>query len=38
MQIDALGAAGVRANPELMRVVRAAIEGRKVRTGRKRAA
>jgi len=38
VQIDALGAAGVRANPELMRVIRAAIEGRSVRTGRKRAA
>ncbi|HET9648839.1 MAG TPA: hypothetical protein VFP34_11465, partial [Microlunatus sp.] len=38
MQIDALGPAGVRANPELMRVVRAAVEGRVVRTGRKRAA
>lgn len=38
MQIDALGAAGVRANPELMRVVRAAVQGRTVRTGRKRAA
>ena len=38
VQIDALGAAGVRANAELMRVVRAAIEGRSVRTGRKRAA
>ena len=38
MQIDALGAAGVRANAELMRVVRAAVEGRTVRTGRKRAA
>lgn len=38
MQIDALGAAGVRANAELMRVVRAAVEGRVVRTGRKRVA
>jgi len=38
MQIDALGAAGVRANPGLMRVVRAAVEGRTVRTGRKWAA
>lgn len=38
MQIDALGAAGVRGNRELMRVVRAAVEGRTVRTGRKRAA
>ena len=37
MQIDALGAAGVRANPELTRVVRAAVEGRTVRTGWKRA-
>jgi hypothetical protein len=38
MQFDALGAAGVRSNRELMRVVRAAVEGRAVRTGRKRAA
>jgi len=38
MQFDVLGAAGVRSNRELMRVVRAAVEGRVVRTGRKRAA
>ena len=38
MQFDAFGAAGVRGNRELMRVVRAAVEGRPVRTGRKRAA
>jgi Arc/MetJ-type ribon-helix-helix transcriptional regulator len=38
MQFDVLGAAGVRSNRELMRVVRAAVEGRPVRTGRKRAA
>lgn len=38
MQFDVLGASGVRSNRELMRVVRAAVEGRVVRTGRKRAA
>jgi hypothetical protein len=38
VQVDLFGAAGVRCNPELMRVVRAAVEGRPVRTGRKRAA
>jgi hypothetical protein len=38
MQFDAFGAAGVRGNRELVRVVRAAVEGRLVRTGRKRAA
>jgi Arc/MetJ-type ribon-helix-helix transcriptional regulator len=38
MQFDVLGAVGVRSNRELMRVVRAAVEGRVVRTGRKRAA
>lgn len=38
MQFDAFGAAGVRGNRELVRVVRAAVEGRSVRTGRKRVA
>jgi len=36
MQFDVLGAVGVRSNRELMRVVRAAVEGRAIRTGRKR--
>src|SRR6478736_3540761 len=36
MQFDDLGAVGVRSNRELMRVVRAAVEGRAIRTGRKR--
>jgi hypothetical protein len=38
VQIDMFGPAGIRSNPELMRIVRAAVEGRSVRTGRKRAA
>jgi hypothetical protein len=38
MQFDVLGAVGIRSNRELMRVVQAAVEGRAVRTGRKRAA
>ena len=35
MQIDLLGAAGIRGNAELMRIVAAAVSGRPVRTGRK---
>jgi hypothetical protein len=38
VQIDLFGAAGIRSNPELMRIIRAAVEGRPVRTGRKRVA
>lgn len=38
VQIDTFGPTGIRTNPELMRIVRAAVEGRPVRTGRKRAA
>ena len=38
VQIDLAGAAGVRGNRDLMRVVRAAVQGRPVRTGRRRAA
>jgi len=34
MQIDLLGAAGIRSNPKLMRIIKAAVEGRPVRTGR----
>ena len=35
VQIDLLGAAGVRSNKTLMRIVAAAVEGRPVRTGRR---
>lgn len=38
VQIDAFGPKGIRTNPELMRIVRAAVQGRPVRTGRRRAA
>lgn len=38
MQIDTFGLAGVQGNPEVMRIVRAAVGGRTVRTGRRRAA
>jgi hypothetical protein len=38
VQIELFGAKGIRSNPELLRVVRAAVQGRPVRTGRKRAA
>jgi hypothetical protein len=38
VQIDLAGADGVRGNRDLMRVVRAAVQGRSVRTGRRRAA
>ncbi|HEY7811646.1 MAG TPA: hypothetical protein VIC62_00320 [Nakamurella sp.] len=38
MRIDTFGLAGVRGSSELMRIVRAAVEGRPVRTGRRRAA
>lgn len=38
VQIDLAGAAGIRGNPDLMRVVRAAVQGRPVRTGRRRRA
>ena len=34
VQIDVLGAAGVRSNRSLMRIVRAAVDGRPARTGR----
>jgi hypothetical protein len=34
VQIDLLGAAGIRGNTELMRIVAAAVSGRPVRTGR----
>ena len=34
VQIDLLGAAGVRSNRSLMRIVRAAVDGRPARTGR----
>jgi hypothetical protein len=34
VQIDVLGAAGIRGNTELMRIVAAAVSGRPVRTGR----
>jgi len=34
VQIDLLGAAGIRGNAELMRIVAAAVSGRSVRTGR----
>ena len=37
VQIDLLGAAGIRSNPKLMRIVKAAVEGRPVRTGRQTA-
>src|SRR6478735_3265832 len=35
VQIDTFGPRGIRTNPELMRIVRAAVDGRPVRTGRK---
>ncbi|MGS0686509.1 hypothetical protein ACVBEQ_15415 [Nakamurella sp. GG22] len=38
VQIDMFGPAGIRSNPELMRIVLAAVKGRSVRTGRTRAA
>jgi len=38
VQIELFGAKGIRSNPELMRIIRAAVQGRPVRTGRKRAA
>lgn len=38
VQIDLAGAVGVRRNRDLMRVIRAAVQGRPVRTGRRRAA
>ena len=38
VQIDLAGAAGVLGNRDLMRIVRAAVAGRPVRTGRRRAA
>jgi len=38
MQIDTFGLAGLRSNAEVMRIVRAAVGGRQVRTGRRRAA
>ncbi len=38
VQIELFGAMGIRSNPELMRIIRAAVQGRAVRTGRKRAA
>lgn len=38
MQIDTFGLAGIRGNLEVMRIVRAAVGGRPVRTGRRRAA
>src|SRR6185437_5601481 len=38
VQIDLFGAAGLRTNRELMRIVKAAVDGRPVRTGRKNAA
>ncbi len=38
VQIDLAGAAGIRRNRDLIRVVRAAVQGRPVRTGRRRAA
>jgi hypothetical protein len=38
VQIDLAGAAGVLGNRDLMRIVRAAVAGRAVRTGRRRAA
>lgn len=38
VQIDLAGAAGVLGNRDLMRIVRAAVAGRTVRTGRRRAA
>jgi hypothetical protein len=38
VQIDLCGAAGVLGNQDLMRIVRAAVAGRVVRTGRRRAA
>jgi len=34
VHIDLLGAAGIRSNTELMRIVAAAVSGRPVRTGR----
>ena len=37
VQIDLLGAAGIRSNPKLMRIIKAAVEGRPVRTGRQSA-
>jgi len=33
VQIDLFGAAGIRSNKTLMRIVQAAVEGRPVRTG-----
>lgn len=38
VQIELFGAKGIRSNPELMRIIRAAVDGRAVRTGRKRVA
>ena len=38
VQIELFGVKGIRSNPELMRIIRAAVEGRPVRTGRRRAA
>lgn len=38
MQIDTFGLAGIQRNAEVMRIVRAAVKGRPVRTGRRRAA
>ena len=38
VQIELFGVKGIRSNLELMRIIRAAVEGRPVRTGRKRAA
>ncbi len=35
VQIDLLGAAGIRCNPALMRIVKAAVAGHPVRTGRR---
>ncbi len=35
VQIDLLGAAGIRSNPALMRIVKAAVDGHPVRTGRR---
>ena len=37
VQIDLLGAAGIRSNPTLKRIITAAVEGRPVRTGRQSA-
>lgn len=38
VQVDFAGAAGVRGNRNLMRVIKAAVQGHSVRTGRRRAA